>query len=84
MFSGFVEGHFLIKNPLDGPHHGLKAMHPESEGFVRLVVSLLLLKKKKEKKKQKACRLRESQQRKGDKKKEDKPGSGTPVAHPPC
>lgn len=47
MFSGFVEGHFLIKNPLDRPHHGLKAMHPEGEGFVRLVVSLLLLKKKK-------------------------------------
>lgn len=43
MFPGFVEGHLLIKNPLDGPHHGLKAMHPESEGFVRLVVSLLLL-----------------------------------------
>lgn len=45
MFPGFVERHLLIKNPLDGPHHGLKAMHPEREGFVRLVVSLLLLKK---------------------------------------
>lgn len=43
MFPGFVERHLLIKNPLDGPHHGLKAMHPEGEGFVGLVVSLLLL-----------------------------------------
>lgn len=49
MFSGFVERHLLIKNPLDRSHHGLKAMHPESEGFVRLVVSLLLLKNKTQK-----------------------------------
>lgn len=64
MFSGFVERHLLIKNSLDRPHHGLKAMHPESEGFVWLVVSLLLLKNKP----QKACWFRESQQRKRDKK----------------
>lgn len=54
MFPGFVERHLLIKNPLDGPHHGLKAMHPEREGFVRLVVSLLLLTNEP----QKVCRLR--------------------------
>lgn len=54
MFPGFVERHLLIKNPLDGPHHGLKAMHPEREGFVRLVVSLLLLKNEP----QKVCWLR--------------------------
>lgn len=46
MFSGFVERHLLIKNPFDRAHHRLEAMHPESEGFVWLVVSLLLLKKK--------------------------------------
>lgn len=43
VLPGFVERHLLIKHPLDRPHHGFKAMHPEGEGFMWLVVSLLLL-----------------------------------------
>lgn len=43
MLPGLVEGHLLIKNPFDRPHHGLEAVHPEGEGFMWLVVSLLLL-----------------------------------------
>lgn len=78
MFSGFVEGHFLVKNPLDRPHHGLKAMHPEGEGFVRLVVSLLLLKKSK-----KHVSLDNPNKEKVIKKKHE-PGSETLVAHPQC
>lgn len=43
MLPGFVERHLLIKNPFNRPHHRLKAVHPEGEGFMWLVVSLLLL-----------------------------------------
>lgn len=45
VLPGFVERHLLIKHPFDRPHHRLKAVHPEGEGFVWLVVSLLLLMK---------------------------------------
>ena len=43
VFSGFVERHLLVKDPLNRPHHRLKAMHSEGEGFVWLVIPLLLL-----------------------------------------
>lgn len=43
MLPGFVQRHLLIKHSFNGAHHRLKAVHPEGEGFVRLVVSLLLL-----------------------------------------
>lgn len=43
VLSGLVEGHLLVEDAFDRPHDGLEAVHPEGEGFVRLVVALLLL-----------------------------------------
>lgn len=43
MLPGFVERHLLIKHPFNRTHHRFKAVHPEGESFVWLVVSLLLL-----------------------------------------
>ena len=43
MLPGLVQGHLLVEDPLDGPHHRLKAVHPEGEGLVWLVVALLFL-----------------------------------------
>lgn len=48
MLPGFVERHLLIKHSFDGPHHRFEAVHPEGEGFMWLVVSLLLLVNKQE------------------------------------
>lgn len=43
MLPGFVERHLFVEHSFNGPDHRLKAVHPEGEGFMWLVVSLLLL-----------------------------------------
>lgn len=43
MLSGLVEGHLLVEDTFDWPNDGFKAVHPEGEGFMRLIVPLLLL-----------------------------------------
>lgn len=43
MLSGLVERHLLVEDAFDRPDDGLEAVHPEGEGFVRLIVPLLLL-----------------------------------------
>lgn len=43
VLPGFVERHLFVEHSFNGPDHRLKAVHPEGEGFMWLVVSLLLL-----------------------------------------
>lgn len=43
VLPGLVEGHLLVEDAFDWSHYGLEAVHPEGEGFVRLIVPLLLL-----------------------------------------
>lgn len=43
VLSGLVERHLLVEDTFDWPNYGFKAVHPEGEGFMRLIVPLLLL-----------------------------------------
>lgn len=43
VLPGLVERHLLVEDAFDWSHYRFEAVHPEGEGFVRLIVPLLLL-----------------------------------------